>query len=130
MRGLDQQPGARAATNPTRDTAPSNRFAAASTTLLLVSKTTWWRDRAGALPLLDPGAGAWAGTSAARVVVHEPQLPAARCALRACEGDGAFEDLGLKECVHELVVCAVAERLRLVADGGGVLGGLRRALFW
>ena len=69
-------------------------------------------------------------TSVARVVVHEPQLPAARCALRACEGDGGFEDLGLKECVHELVVCAVAERLCLVADGGGVLGGLRRALFW
>ena len=40
------------------------------------------------------------------------------------ERDGAFEDLGFEERLHQLVVGAVAQRLVLVADGGGVLGGV------
>jgi hypothetical protein len=57
-------------------------------------------------------------------VGDELQLPAAGRRVVAAEGDGAVEDLGLEECLHQLVVGAVAQRLCLVADGGGVLGGV------
>jgi hypothetical protein len=40
------------------------------------------------------------------------------------ECDGAIEDFGLEERLHELVVGAVAQPLRFVADRAGVVGGV------
>ena len=42
--------------------------------------------------------------------------------------DRALEHLGVEEGLHQLVVGAVAEHLRLDADGGGVLGRVGRPL--
>jgi hypothetical protein len=57
-------------------------------------------------------------------VGDELQLPAAGRRLFAAQGDSAVEDLGLEECLHQLVVGAVPQRLRFVADGSGVLDGV------
>ena len=56
-----------------------------------------------------------------RALSGEPELLARRRVSRR-DDDGALEHLGAEEGLHQLVVGAVAEHLRLGADGGGVLG--------
>src|SRR5215218_10327672 len=51
-----------------------------------------------------------AGLSVVWLVIHDPHA--------------AAEDLGIEEGAHELLVCAVAERLCLVAERVGVLDGI------
>jgi hypothetical protein len=57
------------------------------------------------------------------VVLDETQLlSGVREAARVSEADGAFEDLGLEEGLHEFGVRSMAQRLRFIADGGSVFG--------
>src|SRR3989442_2298541 len=58
----------------------------------------------------------------------EPELLARGCDARVRDDDGALEDLGAEEGLHQLVVGAVAEHLGLDADRAGVLSRVRRAL--